>query len=156
MAKLTAQERAALKPSQFGLPDKARTTKAHKQSGNYPIPDRGRARQRAAAQTSASKRAATTDRRRPQARSRNPARWLHARRNEAGRSASYVGSKTVSRPLLSRPRTTLDRFRPIPIGVGSGVALAQVLAPDTSQSASIRARVASSTAYSASSIAPYA
>ena len=43
MAKLTAQERAALKPSQFGLPDQARTTKAHKQSGNYPIPDRGRA-----------------------------------------------------------------------------------------------------------------
>ena len=48
--------------------------------------------------------AATTDRRRPQARSRNQARCLYARRNEAGRSASYVGSKTVSRPLLSQPR----------------------------------------------------
>ncbi len=30
MAKLTADERAALKPSQFGLPDKARTKKARK------------------------------------------------------------------------------------------------------------------------------
>jgi hypothetical protein len=43
MAKLTAKERAALKPSQFGLPDKARTEKARKQPGNYPMPDRGHA-----------------------------------------------------------------------------------------------------------------
>lgn len=155
MTKLTAQERTALKPSQFGLPDKARTTKAHKQSGNYPIPDRGRPISARPPKRRPAN-AATTDRRRPQARSRNQARWLHARRNEAGRSASEVGSKTVSRPLLSQPRTTLDRFRPIPRGAGAGVALAQVLAPDASSSASIRARVASSTAYSASSIAPYA
>ena len=33
MAKLTAKKRAALKPSQFGLPDKARTEKARKQPG---------------------------------------------------------------------------------------------------------------------------
>ena len=39
MAKLTADERAALKPSQFGLPDKARTKKARKEPGNYPMPD---------------------------------------------------------------------------------------------------------------------
>lgn len=43
MAKLTAKERAALKPSQFGLPEKARTKKARKETGNYPIPDEGHA-----------------------------------------------------------------------------------------------------------------
>lgn len=43
MAKLTAQDRAALKPSQFGLPDKARTKKARKETGNYPMPDEGHA-----------------------------------------------------------------------------------------------------------------
>lgn len=43
MAKLTAKERAALKPSQFGLPEKARTKKARKETGNYPIPDKGHA-----------------------------------------------------------------------------------------------------------------
>jgi hypothetical protein len=40
MAKLT-KKRAALKPSQFGLPEKARTNKARKQPGNYPMPRRG-------------------------------------------------------------------------------------------------------------------
>ena len=43
MAKLTAKDRAALKPSQFELPDKARTKKARKQPGNYPMPDEGHA-----------------------------------------------------------------------------------------------------------------
>ena len=43
MSKLTAKQREALKPSQFGLPDKARTKKARKQPGNYPMPDRGHA-----------------------------------------------------------------------------------------------------------------
>ena len=43
MAKLTADDRAALKPSQFGLPDKARTKKARKEPGNYPMPDEGHA-----------------------------------------------------------------------------------------------------------------
>ena len=43
MAKLTAKQRAALKPSQFGLPEKARTKKARKQAGNYPMPDEGHA-----------------------------------------------------------------------------------------------------------------
>ena len=43
MAKLTTKERAALKPSQFGLPDKARTKEARKEPGNYPMPDRGHA-----------------------------------------------------------------------------------------------------------------
>lgn len=43
MAKLTAKKRAALKPSQFGLPEKARTKKALKETGNYPIPDKGHA-----------------------------------------------------------------------------------------------------------------
>ena len=43
MAKLTAKDCAALKPSQFGLPDKARTKKARKETGNYPMPDKGHA-----------------------------------------------------------------------------------------------------------------
>ena len=43
MAKLSAKDRAALKPSQFGLPDKARTKKARKETGNYPMPDKGHA-----------------------------------------------------------------------------------------------------------------
>ena len=43
MAKLTADKRAALKPSQFGLPDKARTKKARKEPGNYPMSDEGHA-----------------------------------------------------------------------------------------------------------------
>ena len=38
-----AKDRAALKPSQFGLPDKARTKKARKAPGNYPMPDKGHA-----------------------------------------------------------------------------------------------------------------
>ena len=44
MAKLSAKERAALKPSRFGLPDKARTKKARKETGNYPMPDKAHAR----------------------------------------------------------------------------------------------------------------
>jgi hypothetical protein len=43
MSKLTAKQREALKPSQFGLPDKARTKKARKEPGNYPMPDEGHA-----------------------------------------------------------------------------------------------------------------
>ncbi|MDQ3107707.1 MAG: hypothetical protein M3Q68_07885 [Actinomycetota bacterium] len=39
MAKLTARKRAALPSKAFGLPEKARTEKAKKVSGNYPIPD---------------------------------------------------------------------------------------------------------------------
>ncbi len=43
MAKLSAQKRAALKPSQFGLPEKARTKQARQETGNYPMPDKGHA-----------------------------------------------------------------------------------------------------------------
>ena len=43
MAKLTAKKRAALKPSQFGLPKRARTEKARKETGNDPMPDKGNA-----------------------------------------------------------------------------------------------------------------
>jgi hypothetical protein len=35
--------RAALKPSQFGLPDKARAKQARKETGNYLMPDKGHA-----------------------------------------------------------------------------------------------------------------
>ena len=43
MTKLTARLRAKLPARDFGLPEKARTAKARKESGNYPIPDRGHA-----------------------------------------------------------------------------------------------------------------
>ena len=43
MAKLSATQRANLEPKQFGLPEKARTEEARKETGNYPMPDRGHA-----------------------------------------------------------------------------------------------------------------
>jgi hypothetical protein len=43
MAKLTAKQRAKLPARDFGLPEKARTDDARKETGNYPIPDRGHA-----------------------------------------------------------------------------------------------------------------
>jgi hypothetical protein len=43
MSKLTAKQRAKLPPRAFGLPEKARTKAARKESGNYPMPDRGHA-----------------------------------------------------------------------------------------------------------------
>ena len=43
MSKLTAKLRAKLPARAFGLPEKARTAKARKESGNYPMPDRGHA-----------------------------------------------------------------------------------------------------------------
>ena len=43
MSKLSANERAKLPPKAFGLPERARTKKARKETGNYPMPDRGHA-----------------------------------------------------------------------------------------------------------------
>ena len=43
MAELTPNQRAKLPSKKFGLPEKARTAKAKKETGNYPIPDRGHA-----------------------------------------------------------------------------------------------------------------
>jgi hypothetical protein len=43
MAKLTPTQRAKLPPRKFGLPEKARSTEARKETGNYPMPDRGHA-----------------------------------------------------------------------------------------------------------------
>ena len=43
MAKLTPRKRANLPPKAFGLPEKARTEEARKETGNYPIPDKGHA-----------------------------------------------------------------------------------------------------------------
>jgi len=40
MSTRTAKQRAALPPKAFGLPERARTKKARKASGNYPMPDR--------------------------------------------------------------------------------------------------------------------
>jgi len=43
MAKLTPKKRAALPSKDFGLPERARTRDAKKETGNYPMPDRGHA-----------------------------------------------------------------------------------------------------------------
>jgi trimethylamine:corrinoid methyltransferase-like protein len=43
VAKLTPQKRAALPSRAFGLPEKARTPEARKETGNYPMPDKGHA-----------------------------------------------------------------------------------------------------------------
>ena len=43
MAKLTAKQRETLPAKEFGLPEKARTSKAKKETGNYPMPDHGHA-----------------------------------------------------------------------------------------------------------------
>jgi hypothetical protein len=43
VSKLTAKMRAKLPARAFGLPEKARTERARKESGNYPVPDRGHA-----------------------------------------------------------------------------------------------------------------
>jgi hypothetical protein len=39
MAKLSPKKRASLPARDFGLPEKARTAEAKKESGNYPMPD---------------------------------------------------------------------------------------------------------------------
>jgi len=43
MAKLTASQRAKLPAREFGLPEKARSPEARKETGNYPMPDEGHA-----------------------------------------------------------------------------------------------------------------
>ena len=43
MAKLTAKERSKLPAKDFGLPEKARSAAAKKETGNYPMPDEGHA-----------------------------------------------------------------------------------------------------------------
>jgi hypothetical protein len=43
MAKLTSKQRANLPSRDFGLPEKARSEEAKKETGNYPIPDKGHA-----------------------------------------------------------------------------------------------------------------
>ena len=40
MSELTEKDRAKLPSKEFGLPEKARTAEAKKQTGNYPMPDR--------------------------------------------------------------------------------------------------------------------
>ena len=44
MTELTPKKRAKLPAKDFGLPEKARTTEAKKESGNYPMPDKAHAR----------------------------------------------------------------------------------------------------------------
>jgi trimethylamine:corrinoid methyltransferase-like protein len=43
MAKLTSKQRVKIPSKKFGLPEKARSAKAKKESGNYPIPDKDHA-----------------------------------------------------------------------------------------------------------------
>jgi hypothetical protein len=43
MAKLTPTQRAKVPARKFGLPEKARTAEAKKETGNYPMPDEGHA-----------------------------------------------------------------------------------------------------------------
>jgi hypothetical protein len=43
VSKLSPKQRAELPARDFGLPEKARSSKAKKETGNYPIPDRGHA-----------------------------------------------------------------------------------------------------------------
>ena len=44
MPDLTAKKREKLPAKDFGLPEKARTKEAKKESGNYPMPDKPHAR----------------------------------------------------------------------------------------------------------------
>ena len=44
MGDLDAQDREKIPTKEFGLPEKARTKEAKKQSGNYPMPDKAHAR----------------------------------------------------------------------------------------------------------------
>ena len=44
MADLDAKKREQLPAKDFGLPEKARTKAAKKESGNYPMPDKAHAR----------------------------------------------------------------------------------------------------------------
>ena len=43
MAKLTSKQRENLPSEDFGLPEKARTKAAKRETGNYPMPDKGHA-----------------------------------------------------------------------------------------------------------------
>ena len=43
MAKLKAKQRAELPAKDFGLPEKAGSAEAKKETGNYPMPDEGHA-----------------------------------------------------------------------------------------------------------------
>jgi hypothetical protein len=44
MAELSEAKRARMPAKDFGLPEKARTTEAKKDTGNYPMPDKAHAR----------------------------------------------------------------------------------------------------------------
>src|SRR5438552_3676799 len=44
MSDLNAKKRSKIATSKFGLPEKAKTTAAKKESGNYPMPDKAHAR----------------------------------------------------------------------------------------------------------------
>ena len=43
MVKLSAKQRAKLPSKEFGLPEKARSSDAKRETGNYPMPDEGHA-----------------------------------------------------------------------------------------------------------------
>ncbi len=43
MSKLTEEDRAEIPAKEFGLPEKARSADAKKETGNYPMPDKDHA-----------------------------------------------------------------------------------------------------------------
>ncbi len=43
MSTLSEKERAKIPTKEFGLPEKARSAEAKKETGNYPMPDKGHA-----------------------------------------------------------------------------------------------------------------
>ena len=43
MAELSAKQRAKVPSREFGLPERARSADAKKETGNYPMPDKGHA-----------------------------------------------------------------------------------------------------------------
>ena len=88
MADLPAKKREQLPAKDFGLPEKARTKSAKKESGNYPMPDKSHAR-------NAKSRAAQQERR-ATLRRRN-AKRLIARRRRSSTSSTWLSIATDQR-----------------------------------------------------------
>ena len=81
MAKLDAKQRAKLPARDFGLPEKARSEDAKKETGNYPIPDEGHA---------------------------ISAKRLAAKQRKDGNSPRTSSSGSIARPIRSSSPTPTD------------------------------------------------
>ena len=74
MSELSAKKRAELPVKDFGLPEKARTKAAKKESGNYPMPDKKHADRQIARRPTGARRQPDEERaraNRPESRSRS-------------------------------------------------------------------------------------